>query len=134
MSEEVLWVGVSFDPTDESEYAGGQHDIVVGTLCEPALQARVVTERFPSGAQIDVYPGSAMTLVDVFNATHTRIGFGIRVNSIAEGRMKILGAGIFLRGLGITLPVSVWAWSPASVPSSIVRPAGVEQMLSLDLE
>jgi hypothetical protein len=132
VDKEILWAGVSFDPTDDSDYANDQHDTIVGTLLGDNHWRS--TEPFPSGAQLDSYASPAGDVVDIFDAVHTRIGFGVRVNSIAEGNAKLNEVTAWLRSLGITLHVSVWAWSPAGVPSSIARPAGVDGMVSLDLE
>jgi hypothetical protein len=70
-------------------------------------------------------------LVDVFDAMGFRIGFGIKADDIVSGKEMIPKVTDLLTRMRISLPVSVWAWSPASIPSyttrKVVPRAGVRQ-------
>ena len=66
---------------------------------------------------------------EVWDAMDHRIGFGIRVAGdnlvamTARGKALIPKVTDWLKSIGVNLPVSVWVWSPANVPSRTVRKA-----------
>lgn len=113
---EILWVGVGFNPAEDGGDFNEQHDVInsIGIDIEVKGGTRKPVP-LPSGAFTDEYVMPHVgTVVDIFDALGGRIGFGIRVGSIAEGKLKVAGTEMWLRAEGIVLPVSVHAWSPAS--------------------
>src|SRR5512135_3352007 len=140
MNNEVLWAGCSFDPTESYEsgdYLDEQHTAINERCIAWDMFEGVhptVTD-FPSGAVIEEYRALPFGLVvHIYDALGSRIGFGILAADIPTGRALIPKVKEWFLSLGITLPVSVWAWCPATAPSDIVRPAGVDELISLDLE
>lgn len=126
-NQDVLWVGVSLDPSDNPRVSRARtsaaHDAIVSAVTQPAIYRTRVIHEYPSGAQLDNYNfGPDMGLVvDIFDALGFRIGFGIWAQDIESGKALIPKVSDWLRGLGVSLPVSVWMWSPASVPSYTVH-------------
>lgn len=126
---EVIWVGVNLNRSDNEwlpkKRLTEAHDAIVRRICESDLRLQGTHIEFQNGSCIDTYdlgPGKG-TAVDIYDAMGTRIGFGIRVTRISSGKSRISKVRDWLAGLGIRLPVSVWVWSPATVPSCIVRRA-----------
>ena len=117
---EIIWVGVGFDEEQlsDSAYVGEQHR-ALNDLCDDIGPCTIT--KYPSDAQIEEYDIPLHKAVDIYDALGWRIGFGIRVASIKEGQEKLQTVQDWLKPWLITKPVSVWAWSPASVPSRIIR-------------
>ena len=137
MLQEVLWAGISFGDDGSEDvghrrsfgyalFIGRQHDAVVSRVTNWKVFEGVApaTTEYPSGAALDEYRlPDGTTFIDLYDALGTRIGFGRRVSSVDEGRACVAAITSLFKPLGITLPVSVWAWSPASVPTRTVQAA-----------
>ena len=138
MNNEILWVGCSFDSTESYEsgdYLDQQHYAINSAAIqfnEFYANGQTRTE-FPSGAILDEWRTPEGLAIEIYDAMDSRIGFGILVADIPAGRALIPKVKEWFLSLGLTLPVSVWAWCPAMAPSNIVRPAGVDRLISLDL-
>lgn len=124
---DVLWVGVSLDAADNPRVPRSHliaaHDIIVSAVTQPAIYSTRTLHEYPSGAQLDIYTfdRSKGEVMDLFDALGFRIGFGIKVKDVEQGKSLVPKVRDWMTELGVRLPVSVWAWSPASVPSYTIR-------------
>ena len=131
----IYWAGVSFDAHDEVETDGfldKQHTAITDWCGEQAIRRTPMeTIDVPTG-DIHVYsvPGLWQVL-DIFDAMGSRIGFGIRVETITIGNQVLYAAGEWLRTIGLNLHVAVYEVNTENL--LIARPAGVDDMLPLDM-
>lgn len=112
---EILWVGVAFDPAETFE--GGsplsrQHWIITDLISDRATQRRRCWITPKSGDTLEGYTFPHGIVIDLFDQTRTRVGFGILVQDLDEGRVRLNAVTAWLHELGVVWPVSVWAWSP----------------------
>lgn len=99
MNNEIMWVGIRFDPTeryDVDSYLDRQHQIILD-LCG-------------SSGEVHTRFGIAIAY---HTAKHEIVGFGIPVKTVADGQDKLKEVERWFRSIGISLFVSVWSWSPA---------------------
>ena len=124
---DVLWVGVSLDSADNPRVPRSSlvhaHDTIFSALTDPRVYRTRVETKFPSGASLDIFtfdPDKG-EIVDLFDALGFRIGFGIKVADVERGKDLIPKVRDWLTSMHIRLPVSVWTWNPASIPSYTIR-------------
>lgn len=132
MNNEIFWVGVRFDPSDPFEdgsYLDEQHKAVLKIVS--AMSSRSVV--YTNGGRIDICRHPVWTMLDIFDATGSRIGFGVRVPEVIRGSAELDIVREWLRCRHVTLHVRLWSWNPSGLPSSVVIPAGVNEMLSVDI-
>ena len=124
---DVVWVGVSLNAGDNLHCPASQinraHSIIYRALSQQDIsQTRIVT-RFESGAESRSYtfgPGMG-EVVDIYDATTARIGFGVKVRSVKQGEAKLERVIDWMSRMDLRLVITVWAWSPTRFPSHIVR-------------
>jgi len=129
--EKILWVGIGFDPDEDggNEYVRKQNLIITKTMAEMELFSKVHSSTILIGSgEFITVPSTIGPIID-FHQHDRRMGFGISVTDIREGRRKMVDVTAWLRSSGITLPVSIWEWTPGQ---RIARHAGLDQLLSLD--
>jgi hypothetical protein len=127
MNNDVIWVGVSLDAADNPRVPRSSlsrvHDTIVSIITDPRVYGTRQETRFPNDAAYDIYACDPTkgAVMDLFDAMGFRIGFGIKVDSVDQGTRIMPRVRDWMLGLGIGLNVSVWTWSPASVPSYTIR-------------
>lgn len=141
----LYWVGVEFglgpNATEEehtSPFLEDQRGTITAYTEGLTLEGNkeVVTIISPSGMDVaEIYrqhiPNFGFS-VDIWD-NEDRLGYGLSVDSIRHGNMALQVVKDWLRSIGITMHVAVYEWNPTEVPYRPPRPAGVDEMVSLDI-
>lgn len=136
---DIVWVGISLNADDNPRVPRSRvvkaHDAIVRIICEPNMRGKGTETSFLNGASVTEYILQSepvdVIAIDIYNTRDRRIGFGIKLlndgNGLGpvteRGKQLIPKVADWLRSSGITLPVSVWAWSPSNSASSSLRKA-----------